>query len=424
MDKPRIKFRKSALEHFSSINKLGQPINTITTKSWILLFSIGLVILAIILWGFLGKIPTYVTGQGILVEEGGRIYTANSASLLSSTAQIKEILVKQGGRVHKNQVIAKLDDPSLSSKISAKESYVAQLQNEFDELSKDFKKKNKIYKDNIEKHNKVLSRIIETKNEQLKFLDSLLNAQRKLLTKGYATKISVANTMEDYHETRYTIEQSTLNLVQNQIKLDSFVDQWHERLRDLELKIRNAQHDLTELQEQLKIEESVRSPIDGVVVAVLKSLGNTIRAGDAIVSLTTDGHNMDALIYLSSLEAKMVKVKMEALVSPATVKREEYGSIKGTVIETSAYPTTEEAMTAVLHNKDLVKSFLKEGAPIAIRISLQKNESNYSKLQWTSSKGPEQKVTPGTLATARITVRHQAPISLVIPAFKKLLRIE
>lgn len=424
MDEEPIKYRKAALKHFSSVSKLGQPINTITTKSWIILLSISLIIITIVAWGFFGNIPTYVIGKGILVEKGGRIYTANSAGLLSDVVHIKEIMVKPGDKVRKNQIVAKLDDSSLHSKMLAKQNYVIYLQNEDKELSQDFASKNKVYQANLTKHNIALKRIIKVKTEHLVFINSLLDVKRKLLAKGYSTKISLGETLKDYHQTKYLIEQSEVDLVRNKINADDFVDQWHERLRDLELKIRAAQHDLAELEEQLKTIELVRSPINGIVVGVLKSLGDAVRPGDAIVSMATGGSDLDALIYLNSFEAKRVKVNMQALVSPATVKREEYGSIKGTVIEASIYPTTENAMMAVLHNAALVKSFLEEGTPIAIRITLEKNANNYSGLQWTSSKGPKQKVTPGTLAVARITVRKQAPISLVIPAFKKLLRIE
>lgn len=424
MDEPQIKFRKSALQYFSAINNLGKPTNTITTKSWILMLSIGLIILATILWGFLGKIPTYVIGRGILVEEGSSIYTANVASLISGTAYIKKIMVKSGDKVYKGQVVASLDDSALRSKVTVKTNYVAYLQKEYQELSQDFKAKNKVYQANIKRHNQVLNNIITAKTKYLAFLDTLLKDKQKLLAKGFGTKLSVGDTMEDYHETKHILEQTRLSLVQNKINADNFVDRWHERLRDLALKILSAKNELSELQKQLETQTSVYSPVDGTVVGILGSLGGAMDAGNAVVSIATSGHGMDALVYFSSKETKRVKNNMAALISPDMIKREEYGSIKGTVIVTSTYPAAEEAMMAVLHNRDLVKTFLKEGVPIEVRVRLQKNQKNYSGLQWTSSKGPPQKITPGSLVIARIIVRQQPPISLVIPAFKKLLRIE
>ena len=86
----------------------------------------------------------------------------------------------------------------------------------------------------------------------------------------------------------------------------------------------------------------------------------------------------------------------------------------------SEYPTTQHAMMAVLHNEELAEQFLEDGAPIAVRIRLQSDNNTKSGFSWTSSAGPNQQITPGTTVAAQITVHKQVPVSLLIPAFKKL----
>ena len=110
---------------------------------------------------------------------------------------------------------------------------------------------------------------------------------------------------------------------------------------------------------------------------------------------------------------------MNALISPSTFKREEFGSIKGEVETVSQFPTTKKAMMAVLQNEHLVEFLAKKGPPITVRIRLKEDPETFSHFAWSSSDGPRQQVTPGSLAVARITVREQSPVSLIIPALKK-----
>ena len=127
------------------------------------------------------------------------------------------------------------------------------------------------------------------------------------------------------------------------------------------------------------------------------------------------------MIYLAPQDGKRVKKDMSALVVPTTVKKEEYGGIQGRVTYVSPFPVTPQSMQAILQNEELVENFSKDGAPIAVRIRLARDSNTFSGLKWSSSKGPEQEITPGTLMRGRITVREQSRFSLVIPALKKVI---
>jgi len=91
------------------------------------------------------------------------------------------------------------------------------------------------------------------------------------------------------------------------------------------------------------------------------------------------------------------------------------------VISVSPFPSTAKGMESILQNEKLVSEFLEEGSPIAIRAILTPNKNNPSGYEWTSSDGPESLISAGTLVKAMITVKEQKPISLLIPAAKKLI---
>ena len=110
---------------------------------------------------------------------------------------------------------------------------------------------------------------------------------------------------------------------------------------------------------------------------------------------------------------------MEVLVSPSTVQREEYGSLKGTVESVSAFPVSQEGMIAVLQNRNLVQTFSEEGAPYSGRVLLVPDPTTASGFAWTSPKASGEALTSGTLASVEIKVESQAPITLVVPLLKK-----
>jgi HlyD family secretion protein len=115
---------------------------------------------------------------------------------------------------------------------------------------------------------------------------------------------------------------------------------------------------------------------------------------------------------------------LAAEVSPATVKKEEWGYILGTVRAVGELAVSPAGMQAVLDNPDLVKSFTASGPQLALNISLRLDKRNPSGFRWSSKSGPNVRITPGTLAGAQIIVREQPPITLVIPALKKFFGLD
>jgi HlyD family secretion protein len=103
------------------------------------------------------------------------------------------------------------------------------------------------------------------------------------------------------------------------------------------------------------------------------------------------------------------------------VKKEEFGTVLGTVQSVSDLPVSNAAIKAMLHNDGLVQQFTREGSPILVRAHLMKDPSTPSRLAWTSGRGPDFDIEPGTLVSATITVREQAPVTLILPFLKSIL---
>lgn len=418
---PTNKFRKAALDHIATSEQLDQLIRITTSKSWILLTTIWLLLLAAILWGIFGSIPIRVPGTGLILAQESSLFTAVAPEGIGSVLKLN---VNIGDPVKKGQVVVVLQNNELAKQVKNSEDYLEQLNNDLDHLQETANQEIATRTQQINEQNALLKDELAENTQKFNRISELLKVRQEALRKGLETKQEVLETYKDYYNTQQEIENTKNSLEQNKVQLANFIDQWHERLREFNLKITDEQHKLEDLKTQWVVSGQIVSPINGFVTQIQKSIGDSVKAGDSVISIANPGANMVAEIYMSPKDGKRVKPGMKGLVSPSIIQKEEYGSIKGTVQTVSEYPVTEDTMMAVLKNADLVKQFSKDGAPISIRILLIKDPKTKSGFAWSSSKGPNQTITPGTLATATVEVRKERPVSLIIPAFRKLLGVD
>ena len=112
-------FRKVALERLSSPEQLDQMVQVTDPKGWLALAGLGALLLAAVLWGIWGSIPTEAQGSGILLRQGGV-----SDLVANASGQVQEVLVGVGDTIEKGQPVAmpqgqKFSRPALSE-ISSK----------------------------------------------------------------------------------------------------------------------------------------------------------------------------------------------------------------------------------------------------------------------------------------------------------------
>ena len=103
---------------------------------------------------------------------------------------------------------------------------------------------------------------------------------------------------------------------------------------------------------------------------------------------------------------------MPALVSPAAVRREEFGAIRGRVESLSSFPVSFEGMVAVLQNRELAQSFFSDGPPYAGRIALIPDPTTASGplpgprprqrvRRWLPARSPRSRSRPGAKPRSR-----------------------
>ncbi|HYU36279.1 MAG TPA: NHLP bacteriocin system secretion protein, partial [Thermoanaerobaculia bacterium] len=106
-----------------------------------------------------------------------------------------------------------------------------------------------------------------------------------------------------------------------------------------------------------------------------------------------------------------------------TVKREEYGSILGEVTWAAEFPATQLGMNRQLRNEALVAKLMEAGPLIEVDVKLMRDAATPTGYRWSSSRGPNLKISSGTLTSGSIIVKEDRPISLVIPTLREKLGI-
>ena len=400
---------------------LNQLIRIISPFPWLVLLAVYILLAAVVVWAIWGKVPTNVTGQGVLMVKQGSMYTATAPE---GSGRVTKIMVIPGDYVKKGQVIVELEQADLHKQVSVSEDHLAQLEMERDRLSALSRDMIKQRQELIVKQNGILKKTISIETQNLENLKELVELKKNSFARGIETKAQVVGAKADLYESRVAIEQYRDRITQNKINESDYIDRWQQRVRDWDFKIDDTKFQLKTLQEKLSISNIVHSPADGVVIGLQTSIGSMVKGGSPVISIASLGEGMDVVTFVPVQDGKRIKPGMTALISPSTIKREEFGSIHGEVKTVSQFPATKKAMMAVLQNAHLVDFLSKQGPTITVRIRLKEDPETYSRFAWSSSKGPPQRVTPGSLASVRITVREQRPLSLVVPAFRKAWKSE
>jgi HlyD family secretion protein len=196
-----------------------------------------------------------------------------------------------------------------------------------------------------------------------------------------------------------------------------------ERQKQAEIDLQKAEVD--QLRLQMRVGSIVEAPIGGVIREVRVGRGDVVMAGTVLATIgQDDDSHTEVLTLLRGDTRKRVAVGMEAHIVPDGIRKEEYGSMRGRVASVSDGDVSSEHVNQILRNPLLTKSLLGDDAPLLAWIELVPAKQNRSGFAWWSGTGPPYKITIGSVVTVDIVVEQVRPISLVIPALRKLLSLE
>jgi len=179
---------------------------------------------------------------------------------------------------------------------------------------------------------------------------------------------------------------------------------------------------IARLDKEIVDKSIIKSPHAGCIVEITATVGQYLNPGTALGTLQTDGDvsSMMSFTYFAVEDGKKIRPQMPILITPDTVKRTRFGGIIGEITQVSALPITSEGATSVVGNPEVVKQLMgEEGGKIEAIAQLKFDPNTFSGYNWSSSAGPQLKISTGTTTTVRVTVEQRSPISFVLPILRE-----
>jgi len=417
---PQRAFRAAALDRAASPEQLDHLVVVTRSSDWVLTLVLCLCLGAIAIWGVFGRVPTRVTGDGILISNGGKVVDAVSGA----AGRLASVAVAVGDHVTKGQAIAEIVQTDIAQRHNDAVAVLREKERQHADLKAKTDSELASKGQNFTKLEAALGQVIKATDQRIEYLTDDVKKLEDLFAKGYTTR----RNMEDRRQELAQAQQRKIDTQNEILKLKSqrtdLETQRDRELQQSEFALNDARRLESSTGELLNQNTQVISPIEGRVVEIKISQGSVLAVGTPVVEIESEGAKLEAVIYIPAEQGKRIKPGMQVNLEPSTVKREEFGMMLGTVQTVSDFPMTPQGMAAVLHNDNLVTRFSRNGSPYAATVVLEPDAATATGYRWAVGNGPSIQLSSGTLTRAEITTRRQRPLDLVIPLIKHFTGID
>jgi len=429
---PNRLFSKEALERSLSPDNLERLMPVAGPKDW-LMIAVASALLALFgAWALLGQIPTIANGRGVILRPRQIVQTQTVAG-----GRILAIHCHAGDRIHEGDLVVTLDQSELMNRIEADRRDLAALeeQDTHQTAAERAQLQSQVHQDTLERagleaqrttlHSSLVDAIslkpmLETRAESSRKMvkEGLLGFASRDLTDSEA---AVRDNDAKIYDFNSRVGQLDGQLQQIETRASTLARQFLEASTGRRNEIDTIRRDIELNQFQIHRDGNIYSQYSGRVAEVLAAVGQVMPAGGRVLTLEADepDSSLVSISYLPVRDGKKIQPGMRIQITPDTVERERFGGLLGTVTSVSPIPVTKEGATGIIGNTEVVESLMPEGAYIEVRARLETDPSTFSGYRWSSSRGPDIKITSGLTHSTRITIEGRAPVTYFLPVLRE-----
>lgn len=408
-------FRKTALERLSTPEQLDQLVTVSGPRVWLATLCICALLAGAILWSIRGVIPSYVPGDGLILQRGGTVFDI----VAPEAGRLQDLSLDVGDAITAGAQIGTVHQPQIRFELAQAVEVVAELEGQFARLQSLFADEKRVSMEFLDAQRRNLEDFRAAAIERRGSLQDSLDSLGQLAEGGLTTRTALANARAQVHQVEQEIRSASTDIIALDREANQ-LDARHEReLFAANEALQNARREISRLKDQLHRAEVLYAEVSGRVSEIKAPVGSFLARGQPVVSIARGDAGLEAVVFLPADQGKDVTVGQTVAIQPANIRKEEFGAILGRVTSVSEFPVSPERLFAIVQNDTLVRRFSATGARYVAHVALEEDPATVSGLRWTSGKGPAVRISPGSLAGAEITIRERAPIDLVIPALRK-----
>lgn len=281
------------------------------------------------------------------------------------------------------------------------------------------------YRDNRNQISTIQTQLTELKSKEIE-IEKSFRENRSQETEIRATLQQLDSqkitTEKSFRENRNSISEieaqlQNLNTRSKQLEQDNLIASNTRKNEIVEV-----ERTIAQTKQQIEERSQIRSSQSGCILSVSSTVGQVVSPGTRLGTLqpqATGQTQITSIVYFDVKDGKRIKSGMKMQITPDTVKRERFGGIVATVKSVSPYPVTLSTVATKVGNAELAETLTNKTAKVEVVASLVPESNNISGYRWSSSKGPDTKLTPGTTTAVRVKVEEQAPITFLLPFLRE-----
>ena len=245
-------------------------------------------------------------------------------------------------------------------------------------------------------------------------LGELLQNHQDAFKKGILSRLELTSVQIAYYDAKGQISKNQNFLIELNQKKNDYVESWNAKIRDLQAKFAQSKYDLEKLEQNIELTETVKSPVDGIISNNYVKPGDFVGEKQVVSNIITYSDDLEVIAFVNDEIAKKITISMPAKIFPQHINSLEYGGLVGKVIYVSALPIPSESMESLLENKKMVEKIQEKGPVFKIKIELTPSPNAASGYLWTTSAGPQEKITVGSVAEVGIVIKKERPLNVII----------
>ena len=310
-------------------------------QSTLIIGTAAIALIGFLLWSFWAEIDQITRSQGQVIPSG-RTQVVQSAD----GGTIAAILVREGERVKRGQLLVRLDEVRLraavdetTAQVAAQQAKMARIEAELFDRPLVFPAEAASHPDFVANQRQLYARRRQALQSNVASLTSMLGLARQELTMNLPLLRG-----GDVSRSEILRLQRAVADLQGQIAA-----QRNEYLRELQTDYTTTEEQLATSQQQLTQRRSalagveLRSPTDGVVVNIrMTTIGGVLRPGDEVLQVVPSADALIVEAHVSPTDIAFVRVGQRASIKFDAYDSSIYGSGQGRVSYVSADTLTDQ----------------------------------------------------------------------------------